>query len=127
MISEELQSRLNELKTEEFIWIVYIGIIIFSFYSNSLERDYFITGNKEIRDKYRNTLIIIFSILIVVYTYFLKESIIDLKNLKPTDSDRRKTFVYLSFIGSLLIAISGAIFLFIAISDENLDVELAFN
>lgn len=127
MISEDLEKRLNELKTEEFIWIIYIGIIVFSFYSNSLERDYFITGNIESRNKYRNTLIVIFSILIVVYTFFLKESIDDIRNLKQTDSERRKTFVYLSFVASLFIAISGAIFLFIAISDENIDVELAFN
>lgn len=127
MISEDLEKRLNELRTEEFIWIIYIGIIVFSFYSNSLERDYFITGNLESRNKYRNTLIIIFSILIIVYTYFLKESIDDVRNLKQTDSERRKTFVYLSFVASLFIAISGAIFLFIAISDEDINVELAFN
>lgn len=124
---EDLQERIRELKTEEFIWIIYIGIIIFSFYSNKLERDYLINNNLESRDKYRQTLIIIFSILIVVYTYFLKESINDLKKIKPTDSDRKKTLVYLSFLASLLIAISGAIFLFIAISDEDVEVEIAFN
>lgn len=123
----DIQERLKEIKTEDFIWIIYIGIIIFSFYSNTLERDYFLTGNIESRNKYRNTLIIIFSILIIVYTYFLKESIGDIRSLKPTDSDKRKTFVYLSFLASLFIAISGAIFLYIAISDEDLDVELAFN
>lgn len=127
MSNENLQERLRELKTEDLIWIIYIGIIILSWFSNSLERDYFINNDLSSRDKYRNVLIIIFSILVVIYTYFLKESIIDIINLKPTDSDRKKTFVYLSFIGSLLIAISGVIFLFIAINDENLDVELAFN
>lgn len=127
MINEDIQNRLKEIKTEELIWIVYICIIIFSFYSNSLEKDYFLNGNIKSRNKYRNTLIIIFSILIIVYTYFLKESIEDIRNLKPTDSEKKKTFVYLSFIASLFIAISGAIFLYIAISDEELDVELAFN
>ena len=39
---DELNSKLKELKIEEFIWIVYIGIIILSFYSNSLEKNYFI-------------------------------------------------------------------------------------
>lgn len=126
-MNSEIEERLNELNTEEFIWIVYIGIIILSFYSNSLERDYFINNNLDSKDKYRNILIIIFLILIIVYTYFLKESIDDIRSLKPSDSEKRKTFVYLSFIGSLLIAISGAIYLYIAINDENLDVELAFN
>lgn len=126
-MNSEIEERLNELNTEDFIWIVYIGIIILSFYSNSLERDYFINNNLDSKDKYRNILIIIFLILIIVYTYFLKESIDDIRSLKPSDSEKRKTFVYLSFIGSLLIAISGAIYLYIAINDENLDVELAFN
>ena len=126
-MNSEIEERLNELNTEDFIWIVYIGIIILSFYSNSLERDYFINNNLDSKDKYRNILIIIFLILIIVYTYFLKESIDDIRSLKTSDSEKRKTFVYLSFIGSLLIAISGAIYLYIAINDENLDVELAFN
>lgn len=127
MERENLQDRLRELSTEDLIWVIYIGIIILSWFSNSLERDYFVNNNLSSRDKYRNVIIIIFSILVVIYTYFLKESINDISNLKPTDSDKKKTFVYLSFIGSLLIAISGVIFLFIAINDENLDVELAFN
>ena len=122
-----INERLKELNNEDFIWIVYIGIIILSFYSNNLERDYFINNSLKSRKKYQNILIIIFSILLIVYTYFLKESIDDLKDLKPTDSEKKKTFVYLSFLASLFIAASGAIYLFIAINDEDLDVELAFN
>ena len=126
-MSNDLQERLTDLKTEEIIWIIYIGIIIFSFYSNSLERDYLVNNNFCSKEKYRNTLIIIFSILIVVYTYFLKGSIDDIRNLNSNDSNKRKALVYLSFIASLLILISGVIFLFIAINDENIDVEIAFN
>ena len=72
-------------------------------------------------------LILIFSILIVVYIYFLKTSVDDVRNLKPTDSDKKKRLTYLSLIGSLFIAASGAIFLYIAIMDQDIDVELAFN
>lgn len=126
-MNSDLQKRLKEITTEEFIWIIYIGIIVLSFYSNSLEKNYFITNNIKSRDKYRNTLIIIFSILLIVYTYFLKESIEDIRSLKITDSESRKTFVYLSFLASLFIAASGVIYLYIAINDENIDVELAFN
>jgi len=124
---ENLNERLKELNNEDFIWIVYIGIIILSFYSNNLERDYFINYNLNSRKKYQNILIIIFSILLIVYTYFLKQSIDDIKNLKPSDSEKKKIFVYLSFLASLFIATSGVIYLFIAFNDENLDVELAFN
>ena len=33
--------KLKEVETEEFIWIIYIGIIFLSFYSNKLEKNYF--------------------------------------------------------------------------------------
>jgi len=127
MKKDEIINRLKQLNTEDFIWIIYLGIIILSYYSNSIERQYFLTNNIESREKYRKIIILIFLILIVVYLYFLKGSIEDLQKLKPSDSEERKRLVFLSFLGSLLIAISGAIFLYIAIRDENIDVELAFN
>lgn len=127
MKNNELYEKLKELRTEEIIWIVYIGIIIMSFYSNYLEKKYFIYNDLKSRENYRKMLILIFSILIVVYIYFLKTSVDDVRNLKPTDSDKKKRLTYLSLIGSLFIAASGAIFLYIAIMDQDIDVELAFN
>ena len=123
----ELNEKLKQLKIEDYIWIIYIGIIFFSWYSNSLERKYFIYNDKKSKEKYRQTLIIIFSILIVVYLYFLKDSIDSIRSLKASDNEQKKNLTYLSFLGSLLIAISGFIFLYIAFKDESIDVELAFN
>ena len=125
--TEEIKKRLEELKTEDFIWVIYIGIIFFSWFSNHLEKRYFKNNDIEARDKYRRIIIIIFSVLIVVYTYFLKESYNDLKNLKQSDTDQRKMLVFLSFLASLFIFLSGIIFLYIALKDEDLEVELAFN
>ncbi len=127
MNSDELNKKLNELKTEDFIWVIYVGIIILSWYSNSLERKYFVYNDNESKNKYRKIMILIFSILIVVYLYFLKNSYEDIINIKPYDREKKKTLEYASFIASLLIAISGFIFLYIAIQDESLDVEIAFN
>lgn len=98
-----------------------------SWYSNHLERKYFLYNYLESKEKYRNTMIIIFLILIFVYVYFVKDSLDDLKSLKMTDSDKKKNLVYLSLIASVLIMISGFIFLYIAVKDEDLEVELAFN
>lgn len=123
----ELENKLKELNIEDFIWIIYIGIIIMSWYSNSLERDYFITQNEISKTKYRNIMIIIFSILAIVYTYFFKDSLDDVLSLNNNDSDKKKNLVSLSFIASFLILVSGLIFLYIAIEDEELNVELAFN
>ena len=37
-----LNEKLKQLKTEDFIWVIYIFIIFLSWYSNSLERKYYI-------------------------------------------------------------------------------------
>lgn len=123
----ELNKKLKELKVEEIVWVIYIGIIILSFYSNNLERKYFINNDVDSRRKYTNIMIIIFTILLIVYMYFAKTSLDDVRELNKDDSDKKKNLTYLSFLGSLLILIGGVIFLYIAIKNENLDVELAFN
>ena len=124
---EEINEKLKILNTEDYIWLIYIGIIFMSWYSNSLERKYFTENDIDSKTKYQKIMVLIFTILIVIYLYFLKESINDIKNLKTWDTPKKKNLVYLSFLGSLLIAISGFIFLYISIVDENLDIELAFN
>jgi len=123
----EVKERLKELKIEDFIWLIYIGIIFFSWIANELEKKYFVNNDLESKEKYRTIQIIIFIILVIVYSYFFNSSINDIKNLKENDSDKKKLLVYLSFIGSLLILISGIIFLYIATTDEDIDVEIAFN
>ena len=44
-----------------------------------------------------------------------------------TDSEKKKILTYDSFIGTLLVLISGIIFLSIVVLDENIAVEIAFN
>lgn len=127
MYDSELSRKLKQLNVEDFIWLIYIVIIIMSWYSNSLERKYFIFNDIDSKEKYRQTMIIIFTILIFVYIYFVKDSWEDLKSISVYDSEKKKRLILLSFVGSLLIAISGFIFLYIAVMDEELDVEIAFN
>ena len=64
MNKEELDNKLKELKIEDFIWFIYIGIIILSWYSNTLERKYFIYNDLESKEKYRK--------IIKIYCFFKK-------------------------------------------------------
>ena len=98
-----------------------------SWYSNYFERRYFIYNDLESKEKYRKIIIGIFTVLVVIYVYFFKDSYEDLKALKPYDTESKKRLTFLSFIASLLIVISGIIYLFIAIKDEDVNVEIAFN
>jgi hypothetical protein len=127
MNNNELNEKLKQITIEDYIWIIYLGIILLSWYGNSFERKYYKYNDYKSKNKYQNITILIFSILIIVYLYFLKNSLTDIKNIKPYYSKKKKDLIYLSFLGSLFVALSGAIFLFIAITDNNLDVEIAFN
>lgn len=127
MDEDKLYKKLKEIKTEDFIWIIYIGIIFLSWYANDLEKNFFIFKNEESKNKYRHVMILIFSVLVIIYLYFLKDSWDSFKNIDKVNNKKTKELITLSFIASLLIFISGIIFLYIAFKDENLDVELAFN
>ena len=119
--------RLEDIKIENFIWVIYIGIIILSWYANSKEKKFILYNDEKSRQEYQGLLILIFSILLFVYYYFTKDSYSDLKKLNYYDTDKKKILTYASFTGSLLILISGVIFLIIAITDDNIDTEIAFN
>ena len=124
---KEVNEKLKDIEVENFIWIIYLLIIFLSYYSNSLEKEYYLNNDLESKEKYRKILIFIFTVLVIIYMYFLKDAYDGVKDLKPNDSTKKKALITLSFLASLLIVISGFIFLYIAIEDEDLNVELAFN
>ena len=125
-MNEDL-SRLKDIKIENYIWIIYIGIIVLSWYANSKEKDFIINKNKNSKKEYQALMILIFTILLFIYYYFTIDSYDDVKELSPLDSKKKIILRYASFVGSFLILISGIIFLIIAILDDNIDTEIAFN
>ncbi len=124
---EDKLDRIKKINIENFIWVIYIGIIILSWYANSKEKKFILFDDQKSKKEYQNLMIFIFSILIVVYYYYTKDSYDDISKLNAEDTNKKVALTYASFIGSLLILISGVIFLIIAILDDNIDTELAFN
>lgn len=121
------KNRIKQIEIENFIWLVYLFIIGLCLYANTFEKNYFETGNIESKEKYRFLTIIIFVIAIIVYIYFFIDSYDSIKNNYFYLNKRTKDLNNLSFVGTTLILISGVIFLYIAVNDKELDVELAFN
>ena len=109
-MNAEKLDRLKSIKAENFIWIIYIGIIILSWYANSFEKKFILYDDEFARKNYQELMILIFSILFFVYLYFTVDSYKDLNNNSMNISNKAKNLKELSFIGSLLILISGAIF-----------------
>lgn len=127
MNNEQLETRLQQIEIENIIWIIYMIIIILSFYANEIEKNYFITQDQNSKKQYRDLMIFIFSILCIIYSYFTYDNWNNIKNLNPTDSADKIKFTYISWIATLLILISGLLFLYIVYHDEEIETEIAFN
>ena len=78
--------RLKDIKNENLIWVIYIGINILSWYANDKEKNYILYNDHKSKKEYQNMMIFIFSILIIIYYYFTKDSYDDLKSLNKFDS-----------------------------------------
>lgn len=119
--------RLEDIKIENIVWIIYIGIIILSWYANSKEKKYLLYNDLLSRKEYQNLLILIFTILVIIYFYFAKSGYEDILNLTSYDSPKKQMLTKFAFIGSFLILVSGIIYLILAILDDEIEIELAFN
>ena len=121
----DISSRLKQIKIENFIFIIYFGIILLSLYTNKIEKKYLIYRDENDKVKYRRLLILIFVIAVIVYAYYFYDSYKSVNEVSQNSEVNR--FNRLSFIASTLVLISGLIFLYIAYSDKDLNVELAFS
>ena len=124
---ENVSNRLKEIRIENYIWIIYLGIIFLSYYSNSLESDYLINNNYISKDKYKSIMTFIFAILVLVYLYFLIDSYGGIKDIDINNMSEKDVLSIFSFVASSLVFISGLIFLYISIKDKDMNIELAFN
>ncbi len=127
MTTNEKYERLKDIKTENMIWVIYIVIIIMSWYANSKEKKYILYNDEKNRKEYQKLMTLIFSILVIFYYYFAKDSWEDFKKLNANDTNKKKGLTYASLMASILILISGLIFLGIAITDDEISTEIAFN
>lgn len=118
---------IKQIETENFIWIIYLFIIGISFIANYYEATYYKNGSEISKDKYRILNIFIFSVAFIIYLYFFKGNYDVLKKLNCYDSNSKILFNELNFIASILILTAGAILLYIAIFDKDLETEIAFN
>lgn len=119
--------RLEDIKIENIVWIIYIGIIILSWYANSKEKKYLLYNDLFSKKEYQNLLILIFTILVIIYFYFAKSGYEDILNLTSYDSPKKQMLTKFAFIGSFLILVSGIIYLVLSILDDEIEIELAFN
>lgn len=122
---DELSNRLKELKAEDIIWTILIGLLLLSYYANHIERDYLIHNNSISKEKYRHLQIFIFIVAALTYLYYSLEDFQDIFSLRPTDTPKKVFHTYLSFVASLSVLLAGIIFIYIAVTDTELETEIS--
>ena len=117
------EERIKKINIENNIWLIYLIIIGISYLANHYEKEYFETNNQTSKKKYQKLNAFVFTILIIIYMYFENDAIESYK------SNNKKTHFFdtLILIATTIVLISGIIFLYIAVYDTDLNVELAFN
>ena len=122
---EENIERINQIKIENFIWLICIILIGISLYGNYYEEKYFKYYQEQDKEKYRSALIFVFSIAMIIYIYFLYDSYQSYIKAKSLDEKSQK-LATLNLLTSILFAMGGSILLYISLTDENLDTEISF-
>ena len=118
-------NRLQQIEFENKIWIIYLIIIGLSYWSNYYEKDYFINNNLNSKNNYKTLNTFIFTMLVLIYAYFEKDALNSFFN--KNKSNIVHNYDTLILIATTLVLISGIIFLYVVLVDNNLDEEIAFN
>lgn len=123
-MNNDLRSRLKIIGIEDIILGIFIIIIILAYIANQIEKEYLETGDIQAKDKFYYLQIFIFLIVVIINLYFVSLNFDNIKNLGPNSSKTKENDAYLSLIGSLAALVATSIFLYIAITDKNLETEI---
>ncbi len=121
-MTDDLREDYNEVKIEDYIWIIYIFLAVFALISNYYEKEYLIKHQKKDEKNFRHINTFIFVVTFFIYLYFVFLNYKELKKLNPSSSFRDIIFTNASFISAVLFLLGGTIGLLISIfgtDDDN--------
>lgn len=119
-----INAKLNRVKNEDLVWIIYFFIIIAALYSNTLEKDYYLHHSKETIRKSKNINTIILIVAFFIYLYFVLINTEDISHIEKNFHNKEFCLQYAHLIGALLFLIGGLIFIIVEVlSDEPILLE----
>ena len=93
----EQEELIKRLSFENYIWVVFIVVSIFSIYGDELIKKSIINKNSKDEKKAKDVFSIVLIVTILIYTYFLMRNYSDLKN------NSNKQEYQIRFLGSILL------------------------
>jgi len=116
-----LSQALQELETEDFIWIIYSFIVLGAIVSNVLERDWVLKHHKKSYQIFHWINITIFFVSFLIYFYFVWLNYKHLKETKHYQSIKELFLNEANFVAACLFLVGGFIYLFTEISSSSID------
>lgn len=122
---DDFKRKLDLITTEDFIWLIYFFIIIFSLIANAYEESYLFTNNKKDRDTGRKINITLLVVAFFIYLYFVIVAIQDIDLLRTNNNPRKKRIAMERLITTLVFLVGGALSIYAELDDNQGDIDLA--
>ena len=121
----EFFRKLNLLKQEDFIWLIYFFIITFAIISNKFERDYVINNNQNSLNNAKKINSTILIIAFFIYLYFVIVTINNFDILRRNSSRKEVRVAFERLIANILFLVAGAIALYADYDNNTTGTDIA--
>ena len=111
----------NEVRVEDYIWIIYIFLAIFAIVSNHFEKEYLKKHDKKDKSIFRTINTEIFIVTFIIYLYFAYINYKHIKRLDKNSSPKQILLANAGLISAILFLIGGGISLWISIVGDDED------
>ena len=118
-----LSQVLQELETEDFIWIVYSFIVIGALVSNIFERDWVLKHERKAYKEFHFINTTIFFVSFLIYLYFVWLSYKHIKETRNYSSVKELFLNEANFVAACLFLVGGFIYLFTEISSNSINTD----
>ena len=112
---------LNEIRIEDYIWIIYIFLAIFAIVSNYFEKEYLKKHDKKDENTFRTINTEIFIVTFLIYLYFVYINYKHIKRLDENSSPKQVLLANIGLIAAIIFLIGGGLNLFISIFGDDED------
>ena len=124
---DELKRKLQLIRNEDFIWIIYYFITTFALVSNKLEKDSLIYKDKRKKQSVNNINMTILIVAFLIYLYFVVVSYENFQFIKDNHNKKEVRLAMERLLLNILFLVVGAYAIYVSYDEvsSNSDVDIA--
>lgn len=124
-MDDELEKRLEAIDGENIALGIFVILIVIAYTANQTEKKYFVYGEERDKVTYYSLMSLVFFIVVLVNVYFVWLSYMEVDILRYEEYSKKKGYAKLSLIANFFVLIAAIIFLYISITDKDIDAEIS--